>query len=400
VSEAGQAASDPSAAEVVKRRRIGVWALIVVGAVVLFVGSFTIWAKKQLLDNDTWTENSAKLLDDPQIREQLSVFLVDELYSNVDVEAQLQQRLPPALQSLAAPVAGLLYQSALRATDRLLESPRVQTAWEEANRRTHAQLVDVLKGREGKRITTANGDVVLDLSPLLVRIEQRFGISGELQPGAGQIRIMRANQLEAAQKAVRAVDVLSSLIGLLSLLFFAVAVYLAAGWRREAIRGAAVSVLVGALLLLVVQRVGGQAVTSALVANDNYRGAALTAWSVETDVMRNLAYFGIALAVLALIGTWLASPGRLARRARGALAGPFRDHVVLVYTAYVAIAAVVLLVAPISLTRAFGLLALTILGGFGVAALRRQTLEEFPEPAGPVVTKPAAAPRAGPTATG
>jgi hypothetical protein len=368
------------AAERVKRRRIAVWTLIVVGAVILFVGSFTVWTKQQLLDTDTWTASSTELLDDPDIRQQLSVYMVEQLYTGADVQAQVEAKLPDNLQALAGPISGALYEAAVRTANALLEAPRVQQLWEEVNRRAHAQLVDVLKGREGKRVTTEHGEAVLDLSPLIERLEDRFGIQAQLDEDAGKIVLLKSDQLEAAQKAVRAVDVLSAFVGLLALLFFAVAVYLAAGWRRIAIRGAALSVLIAAALLLVLRRVGGDAVVNALVDNHNVRPSALTAWYVETSEIRDLGRFLFGLAVIGLVGVWLAGPSGSGTAVRRELAGPFRDHVALVYAAYVLVVAGVFMVAPISPARAFGLLALAILGAIGLEVLRRQALREFPEP--------------------
>ena len=58
------------------------WALIVLAALVLLVSSLTVWVKRQALDSDAWADASASLLDDPEIRSAVAVFLVDQLYTN------------------------------------------------------------------------------------------------------------------------------------------------------------------------------------------------------------------------------------------------------------------------------------------------------------------------------
>jgi len=193
--------STARAAEHVKRRRIAVWALIVVGAIILFVGSFTVWAKQQLLDTDTWTASSTELLADPQVRQQLSVYLVDQVYASADVQQELAAKLPANLQPLAGPLSTALYQVAVRTANALLQAPRVQQLWEEVNRRAHGQLVDILKGREGKRVTTENGEAVLDLSPLLEQLESRLGVQAKLPEDAGRIVLLKSDQLKAAQRS-------------------------------------------------------------------------------------------------------------------------------------------------------------------------------------------------------
>ena len=70
-------------------------ALIVVGAIVAFLAVFSIWANRQLLETDNWVETSSELLEDEEIRGQLSNFMVDTIYANVNVQGELEQALPP-----------------------------------------------------------------------------------------------------------------------------------------------------------------------------------------------------------------------------------------------------------------------------------------------------------------
>jgi hypothetical protein len=44
-----------------------VFALIALAAVIGFLAVFAVWAKRQLLETDTWTETSTKLLEDEDI---------------------------------------------------------------------------------------------------------------------------------------------------------------------------------------------------------------------------------------------------------------------------------------------------------------------------------------------
>ena len=59
---------------------------------------FAIWANRQLLETDTWVDTSTELLEDEEIRTVVADFMVDELFTAVDVEAQLQAALPPRAQ--------------------------------------------------------------------------------------------------------------------------------------------------------------------------------------------------------------------------------------------------------------------------------------------------------------
>ena len=68
-----------------KRRRFAIWALIVVASILAVVTVLTLWINRQVLDNDNWRQTSADLIADPAVQNTLSVYLVDQLYDNVDV---------------------------------------------------------------------------------------------------------------------------------------------------------------------------------------------------------------------------------------------------------------------------------------------------------------------------
>src|SRR5215203_3095175 len=112
-------------------RRITVWTPVVLGGVVVLVGSLTLWARRQLLDTDTWVKSSNKMLQDDEVRQAVSTYAVEQLFANVDVEAALQARLGDQGDALAAPASAALYEAALRTTDAVLQTPQAQQVWEE-----------------------------------------------------------------------------------------------------------------------------------------------------------------------------------------------------------------------------------------------------------------------------
>src|SRR4051812_41766995 len=80
------AATVPSEAHhLTRRRRVAIWALIVVAAIIGIGSILTTWVNRQVLDNEAWRNSSAELIADPAVQQTLSVYLVDQLYANVDV---------------------------------------------------------------------------------------------------------------------------------------------------------------------------------------------------------------------------------------------------------------------------------------------------------------------------
>ena len=77
--------------------------LIVLATLIGVVSVFALWSKRQLLETETWSTTSEQLIQDDDIQAAVSNFIVTAIYDNVDVQAQLADRLPPQLAPLAGP---------------------------------------------------------------------------------------------------------------------------------------------------------------------------------------------------------------------------------------------------------------------------------------------------------
>jgi Short C-terminal domain len=366
-----------SAAEPREHRRLAL-ALIVVAALLAFLALFALWANRQLLNTDNWTNSSTKLLENDKIRNQLSIFLIDELYANVDVAAELKKAFPKRAAPLAGPAAGGLREVGERGLNVFLQRPRVQAAWEQANRRAHKRLLDVLENR-GKAVKTGNGNVTLDLQTLLAQTERLSGLSQKLPASAAHITILRSDQLKFAQDLVRLLKALAIVLVVLSLGLFALAVYLARGWRREALRATGIGLAAAGAAGLLARELAGDAVVGSLAKTDSVRPALDATWSISTSLLQQAAVATLAYGVVIIFSAWLAGPTRLAVSSRGALAPWLRES----SFAYGGLAVILLLVVawgPTPATRKLlSMLLLAALLVLGLEILRRQTAREYPD---------------------
>src|SRR5262249_18464267 len=130
------------------------------------------YIRYQALDNSTVKTTAGELIADQAIRTEIAAALTEQLYANVDVTAALRQRLPTQQKGLAAPIAGALRELTNGAALGLLERPRTQELWINAIGRTHQQLLRLLNDR-GTAVRTTNGNVVLDLRPLVLQLGNR-----------------------------------------------------------------------------------------------------------------------------------------------------------------------------------------------------------------------------------
>ena len=363
-----------------RNRAIAVWSLVGLATLLLLVGSLTVWVKRQALDTDAWVNASGELLANDEIRGQLSIFLVDSLFESTDATGRIAETLPAERRGLAPLISGALRDVGIRAADRFLESARAQELWEEANRRAHRNLIAVLEGEEVRGIETAEGTVVLDLSPIVERVGDRLGVEEQLEPDAGRITILESDQLDAAQTSLKVIKALSSLLVFLVLFLYGLAIYLAAGHRRRIMRASAVSFIVVGILLLVVQRLAGDWVVNSLVEPDAAKDAGWAAWVISTDLLRGIAIALIGYGIVFLAGALLAGPSRPATASRRWVAPYFREQAWLVYGVVAVLFLLVIAWGPTVATRQlWGILLLGGLLFFGVYMFQRETLAEFPE---------------------
>ena len=379
-----------------KKRGVLVWVLFALATILLFVSSLTVWSKRQLLDDDAWAHSSTQLLANDEVRGAIAQKLSDALFQRVDVEAQLRERLPAQRKGTAAVLAAALQNTVVpTAADRLLQRPRVQALWENANKRAHAAVLRVLEGKElGKNgnISTANGEVTLDLRPAIMRLATRLGLEDKLKanadPNAGQLVLMKSSQLSAAQTAVKILKALSSLLLIAVVALYALAIYLAQGRRRLLLGATGASLVLVGLVIASLRRFLGGAIVDALVKTEANKQPVRVIWSLETTVMRDIAIILVVYGALVLLATVLAGPNRPAVAVRRWLAPSFRDHPVVVWATALALFLLLLAVGPTAGDRQLlGVAILAATTAIAIEALRRQTLREFPQDPHPAVVK-------------
>jgi hypothetical protein len=356
-------------------------ALLVIATLVTFLAIFSIWVNRQALNTDNWVDTSTNLLQDEAVQARLSNYLADQLFADVDVQAELEQTLPPRLAPLAGPAAGALHQLAPQVAQRALDTPQFEALWGQANRTAHESLLKILND-EGSAVSTGGGEVTLDLSALLSQIGGQLGggIASKVPPDAGKLTILRSDELSLAQDVTSLIRRLPIVLTLLAILLYGFAVYLAGPRRREALRSVGLGFLIAGVLALVLRQFAGNMVTDALASGDSVRPAVDAVWSIGTSLLRTVAVSAISFGILVVIAAWLAGPTRLATNLRREVAPYLRERPSSAYVVIAFVYLALILWAPVAaFQKAIGLILLAVLMVVGTEALRRQTAAEFPE---------------------
>ena len=366
-----------------RARRRTIKALVVLGSVLAFLSVFAIWVERQALNTDDWVKTSERLIQDETIRTALADYLVDQLYENVDVEKELSERLPGDTKELAGPISGGLRQVAGDGANEVLKTSTAQTLWEDANRTAHEELVAVLEEREGA-VSTEEGTVQLKLGTLVTNLADQVGIGADLAerlpPDAGQITILRSDELKTAQNITVAIKGLALVLSILTLLTFGLAVYLSREGRWVTVLFCGVGLIAAGFAVIVARQAAGGIVLDQLVTDESIRPAAERAWSISTSLMTSIATTVIVFGALAVLAGWLGSPVSSARATRKAMAPVLRDFVPYVYAALAVLVGIWFLSAPTQNLRSFlTTLIVAAMVAFGIHELRRQTEEEYPD---------------------
>ena len=513
------AKDQPAQPKRTRPHRVLVRSLVVLASVVLVLSMVANWVQTQMLDSNQLSGQTSAILKNPDVQEQLSLFAVNQLYANVDVQAAIEQRLPSSAQPLAVPITALTRQLATNVAQKALASPQVQSLVSSAVGRAQAQFVDLIENK-GQFVSTTGGQVTLEYGSIVADLATRLGVDpttisniqglvqeystdlrqrlttaqtniqaaranlaqvkqGQLssqtrqdlqtlrtsaaalqttvaslekkikviKPQApsqlqgklsdlagllsdldarltaldqhisavlknpskanvvkldpalatlesgvtallnrqvvqhpGELVLMQSSQLSGLQDLVGALRSLGFVLPILALLLYIGALYLAKGWRREAMISVGGGILAAALLLLVTRRLIGGAVVNSVVSSDSVKPAVTAIWDILSGGLRQRALFVLVVGVAFIVGGVLAGPGRHAISVRRFLAPYLRDHPVVVYSVVAVLFLLWLTIMPgiNNLGQVIVIVVLALLAVFGVELLRRQTAREFP----------------------
>jgi hypothetical protein len=359
-----------------RTRIIAARILVVLGVVLVVISLLANFVKREALAEDHFRDTSHELIANDAIRDQVAQAMVEQLYANVDVSAQLQDRLPDNLQALAAPIAGLSRELVDRGATELLARPRVQSLFVDAASLAQSQVVKVLEG-DTTRLQTTGGDVVLDLHPLVVRLGDRFGFlnnaSAKLPPDAGRITILRSDELDTAQSLTQALKVTANWIWIPVLLAWALALWLVPGRRRIEVRAIAVGLIVAGVAILVLRKLAGSYLVDNLADSESVRPAVSAFWRILSDGLAEAAWVAVVVGVIGAVGAWLTGEGTRAVAARRAV-GPWLARTGAAWAVFAG--ALLLVIWALPLHRFLTTAILVVLAAVGFEVFRRQVAAE------------------------
>jgi hypothetical protein len=385
------------------RHRFLIGTLFVLGTIVGIVAVLAVWANRQALNTDNWTNTSSQILADQHVQSALAAYSVNQLFSSGAVEAQVKAALPTQIDALAGPITGGLQQVAGNLAPKVLASAQAQEAFKTANRAAHQTLMKIIEGG-GPAVSTNGGVVTLNVRALVDQLATTLGVqeqiaaarsklqqnAGTVQGAAskagitlpansGQIVIMRSSQLKTVQDIASAIKGLAIVLPLLTFALFILAVWLARDRRRPALRMTGWCFVAIGMITLLARRVLGNYLVNSLVQNQSNKTAAHDVWTIGTSMLYDIAVVLVVFGLVLVGAAWLAGHTRLATTLRRAMAPTLRESPAAAYITVYAVLLLLIIWGPAPAFRELGyIIAFAVLLALGVHTLRRQTASEFP----------------------
>lgn len=339
------------------------------------------WVDRQIFDTQEWGDTSLKMLQNPEIQKQVATYAVNELYANVDVEAELAEILPTDLEPLSGVAAGGLRSVADQGAQEALKNQGIQDLWRQANESAHRTLIAIIEDNSAV-VSTTDGKVELELRPLIIEVADRVGLGDQARKNVpetvGQVEIVDSQELSQVQTIARLIHGTALITALLLLAFLGLAVYLSKGYRWLTLLWMAVALIIAAFIVLILRSVAGGILVPELATVD-IQPAANAAYGIATELLKSIAWTVIWSALFLVLLAWLISPTGPAEKTRSFLAVPFGRYPGATFGLLGLIAFIFLLMGATDQREFLIRLMVVILAGLAAFFFRRTLVAAYPD---------------------
>jgi hypothetical protein len=274
------------------------------------------------------------LIHDPAIQNVLTDKITNQITSQLNItgtidqaSAQLDSRGLPRISSLlktfgpqiASAVTGFIHST----VHTVISSKAMANAWVQVNTVAHQSVVKVLSGQGNGAISTSNGQIVLNLGPLIAVAKQDllargFSLASNIPPVSPTFALFQATDLGKAQAGYRLIKALKIVLPILVVVLLGAGVYVARGHRRALVRaalGLVASMLVLAIGLLIARSIYLNSVPPSVLPGD----AAAAAFDAMVHFIKVGLRVVLAVGLVVAIGVFFTGPSHTAVQARSAM---------------------------------------------------------------------------------
>jgi hypothetical protein len=296
-----------------RARRASLALLLVLGCGLAAASVVAIWTRVTVLNTDRYVKTMAPIGRSPAVQNAVADKLYAGITSKVDIDALAREVLPDKADILAPAIANGVNSAIRSRINEFVHSPKFPQYWDEANRRAHDRVVELLTTGKSKRLTLQGDTVYLDLSPAVANIKQRLTdrglgrVADAIPPTVdGRVTLLTSSGFSTAQGAIHRLERLSIVLPILALLFLLAHIWFSRESRRRGMLRVFLGLAVTALLLLAALGIVRTLYLNAINSEVLPRGAAEDIWDALVSVLHTTLRIAVVAAVLLAILSFLA----------------------------------------------------------------------------------------------
>ena len=308
--------------------------LIVLGCGLAPVAVLAVWAGNEVSDTGRWVATVQPLINDPAIQNALTDKITNEITSQLNISGNINQaaaqlnskgltRISSLLTTfepqITSSVTGFIHST----VHSVISSQAVAKIWTQVNTIAHSSLVKVLSGQGGGAISTSNGQITLNLGPIVAVVKQDlvqhgFSLASSIPPVSPTIALFQAKDLGKAQALYRLIKAVHILLPILVLLLLAAGVFVARG-RRRALIGAGLGLAASMLVLAIGLQIGRSIYLNSVPSSALPADAAAAAFDAMVYFIKVGLRVVLAVGLVVAIGAFITGPSHTAIQIRSAL---------------------------------------------------------------------------------
>jgi hypothetical protein len=312
--------------------------LIVLGCILAPLAVVGSWASLEVSDTGRYVATVEPLIHDPAIQNYLTDRITNEVTSRLNLtgtinqaSAQLNDKGLTRISSLlttfgpqiTSAVTGFIHST----VHSVITSQAVANIWVQINTIAHQAVVQVLSGQGSGALSLRNGQIVLNLGPIITQVKQDllakgFSLASNIPPVTPTLALFQAKDLGKAQSYYRLVKASRIVLIVLTLLLLAAGVYVARG-RRRALIGAGLGLAASMLILGIGLNIGRGIYLSSVPSSTLPTDAAAAAYDALVHFLRVTLRVVLVVGLVVAIGAFFTGPARAAVQTRGGIKSGF-----------------------------------------------------------------------------
>lgn len=213
-------------------RKFGAAFFAILAVVSFSLLNISYWSSSTVVNTDKFVATMQPLIKDPSVQQAIQTQVTNEIFKQVNIEAELKKALPENLQFIAAPFASQVKSFTYNKIGDVLNSDKAYTIWTQTLQTGHKTIITYIENPNNDGVLTVNE--VYDLaSKQLKNTDIGFLFNKQLPSSISTIKLAQVKGVPEARKAINLLQNFTVLLAVISVAATALAIALS--MRRRVI---------------------------------------------------------------------------------------------------------------------------------------------------------------------